>query len=141
MEGNEVEGKGAGRVQSNALVYLGVAVLTIAMAALTAFVIVGNADSEAKEITAADGAKLTLTKSEAEGRELFAVTCGQCHELAAANTVGDVGPNLDMLRPDRELVLNAIEIGRSSDRGTMPSGLLNGESAEQVADFVAAATN
>ena len=131
----------AAKVPSNAWVYLGVAVLKLSMAALTAFVIVDNADVEAHEIKAVSGQTVTLTKAEASGREIFGEQCAQCHTLAAANAVGDVGPNLDDLRPDRELVLNAIEHGRTSARGTMPGNLVQGEEMEEVADFVVVATN
>ena len=42
---------------------------------------------------------LKLTAGEKNGRELFGQHCGVCHTLAAANAVGKVGPNLDMLKP------------------------------------------
>lgn len=64
---------------------------------------------------------------------LFASTCGSCHTLAAAETTGTVGPNLDELAPDTQAVLEAIQSGP----GAMPENLLTGEEAEQVARFIA----
>ena len=67
------------------------------------------------------------------GRDLFAGTCGGCHTLAAAQTQGTTGPNLDELRPDVEQVRNAIREGP----GIMPENLFEGAEADQVAQFVA----
>src|SRR4051812_49938272 len=44
-----------------------------------------------------------LTASEKRGRELFAARCTQCHTLSAANSVAQVGPDLDQLRPPKSL--------------------------------------
>lgn len=79
-----------------------------------------------------------LTASEASGRTLFARNCSTCHTLRAANGVGRVGPNLDQLRPPKGLVLNAIKLGRARGQGQMPAQLLDGQDAEDVANFVAA---
>lgn len=80
-----------------------------------------------------------LTKSQKEGRELFAQYCKLCHTLDAANAVAQVGPSLDTLRPNEALVLDAIENGRSRGNGAMAANLVTGEDAEHVAEFVAAA--
>ena len=80
---------------------------------------------------------VTLTAGEAEGRELFARNCSTCHVLRAANGVGKVGPNLDQLRPPKNLTLDAIAKGRARGQGQMPAELLDGEDATNVAEFVA----
>lgn len=80
-----------------------------------------------------------LTAAEKHGRELFAGRCTQCHTLSAANSVAQVGPNLDDLRPPKSLVLDAIKNGRSRGNGQMAAGLYQGEDAEDVAAFVAKA--
>ena len=67
------------------------------------------------------------------GRELFANTCGGCHTLAAADTSGQSGPNLDDLQPDADRVRDAIAEGP----GIMPENLYEGDEADQVAQFVA----
>ena len=80
-----------------------------------------------------------LTEAEQNGRELFGLRCANCHTLKAANAIAAVGPNLDQLRPNRALVLDAIENGRSRGNGQMAGGLYTGEDAEDVASFVAKA--
>jgi mono/diheme cytochrome c family protein len=80
-----------------------------------------------------------LTDAQAHGRQLFGKYCALCHSLEAANAVANVGPNLDDLRPTRELVLNAINQGRARGNGAMAANLVQGEDAQDVADFVAAA--
>ena len=71
------------------------------------------------------------------GKDLFASTCGGCHTLAAAQTTGTVGPNLDDLKPDQATVQAAIQNGGTGS-GAMPANLLTGAEAQQVAAFVAA---
>ena len=80
-----------------------------------------------------------LTEDQENGRELFGKYCKICHTLAAANAVAQVGPDLDTLRPTKELVLDAIENGRARGNGAMAADLVSGKEAEDVADFVAAA--
>ena len=88
-----------------------------------------------------------LSKADKHGRVLFGVNCAVCHTLSAANAQGKVGPNLDTLRPPKSLVLNTIANGCVQNPpanspqaclgfGTMPSGLLQGKDADDVADFV-----
>ena len=81
----------------------------------------------------------TLTEVEKHGRELFGERCRQCHTLAASNAVAQVGPDLDQLRPPKELVLDAILNGRSRGQGQMPARLYTGADAEAVAAYVAKA--
>jgi mono/diheme cytochrome c family protein len=80
-----------------------------------------------------------LTASEKNGRELFGQRCANCHTLKAANAIAAIGPNLDELRPTKDLVLNAIENGRANGNGQMAAGLYTGQDAEDVANFVAKA--
>jgi mono/diheme cytochrome c family protein len=80
-----------------------------------------------------------LTESEKNGRELFGLRCANCHTLEAANAIASIGPNLDQLRPNKALVLDAIENGRARGNGQMAAGLYTGQDAEDVANFVAKA--
>lgn len=100
--------------------------------AIPALVLANDNDSHDSNLT---GVKLNV--AEAHGRELFGRTCQQCHTLAASNAVGRVGPNLDLLRPPKALVLDAIKNGRARGVGTMPAGLYSGEDAQDVAAYVA----
>lgn len=68
--------------------------------------------------------------------DLFVESCGSCHALAAADTQGAVGPDLDDLVPNEAQVQAAIENGGTGSGG-MPAGLLGGADANQVASFVA----
>jgi len=72
------------------------------------------------------------------GKELFRQTCASCHDLDALNANGVSGPDLDELGElQAERVLNAIRVGGTGQR-QMPAGLLEGENAEAVAEYVAA---
>lgn len=82
---------------------------------------------------------LKLTAAQEHGRKEFATYCASCHTLRAANAVGKVGPDLDVLRPPPGLVLNAIAYGRARGNGAMPAQLLQGQDAKDVANFIAVA--
>jgi mono/diheme cytochrome c family protein len=90
---------------------------------------------------------ITLTAAEKHGREIFGERCGLCHTLAAANAVGKVGPDLDVVQPTEQLVLHTIEYGCLQNppkgsqeaclgEGTMPADVVQGVDAEDVAKFV-----
>jgi mono/diheme cytochrome c family protein len=90
---------------------------------------------------------IKLTAAEKRGRDLFGENCAVCHTLAAANAIGKVGPNLDMLKPPYQLVLNTINNGCLQNpppnspqaclgQGNMPAQLLEGKDAQDVAAFV-----
>jgi len=87
-----------------------------------------------------DASPEKVAQSDEDAKILFQENCGACHTLARAGTDGVVGPNLDDLlgegtpEGNEPRVLSAIEDGRE---GKMPAGILSGENAEQVADFVA----
>src|SRR3954454_10896285 len=80
-----------------------------------------------------------LTAAEEHGRALFGQRCRNCHTLKAANAVAQVGPNLDDLRPPKNLVLDAIHNGRARGNGQMAADLVEGQDADDVAAFVAKA--
>jgi cytochrome c551 len=104
--------------------------------ALPTLVLAGNRDDD--QISSED---ITLTASQERGRELFGQYCNQCHTLAAAKTVGRVGPNFDQLRPTYALVVDAVTNGRARGNGTMPAGLVTGGDVNDVACFVDQATH
>jgi mono/diheme cytochrome c family protein len=80
-----------------------------------------------------------LTDNEKRGRELFGESCRLCHTLSAAGASASVGPNLDVLRPTKGLVLDAIKNGRARGNGQMAANLYTGQDAVDVAEFVAVA--
>tara|TARA_B100000686_G_C16580179_1_gene857708 strand:+ start:250 stop:555 length:306 start_codon:yes stop_codon:yes gene_type:complete len=65
--------------------------------------------------------------------------CGVCHTLQAASSVGDIGPNLDQLKPSFERIVNAVNNGI----GVMQAweGILTAEEIEAVAHYVFNSTN
>jgi mono/diheme cytochrome c family protein len=65
--------------------------------------------------------------------------CGNCHMLAAANSNGNVGPNLDESKPDHDLVVERVTNGM----GVMPSfgDQLSEEDIQNVAAFVVESTS
>jgi cytochrome c553 len=72
----------------------------------------------------------------AAGARVFADNgCGGCHTLGAAQASGQVGPNLDALRPSYEQVRAKVEQGG----GVMPSfrDMLSPQQIRDVAAFVA----
>lgn len=101
--------------------------------AVPALVVASNEDDNR-----AGAARVELTPAQQRGRELFGQSCNQCHTLAAANTVGKTGPDLDRLKPNKAVVLAAIEQGRARGMGTMPADIVQGQEADDVASFVAA---
>jgi mono/diheme cytochrome c family protein len=92
-----------------------------------------NADDQAE--AAIGGVKLNAEQE--HGRELFKERCATCHTLEDAGAVGLVGPDLDSLRPAKELTLDAIANGRARGQGQMPAQLLTGPDARAVSDYVA----
>jgi mono/diheme cytochrome c family protein len=102
---------------------------------IPALVIAFNNDKQSDDAVGG----VTLTKSQQEGRELFAKKCSNCHTLKAANAVGRVGPNLDQKQGlNKALVVDAVTNGRAQGNGQMPAGLLSGDDVNKVAGFVAA---
>ena len=90
--------------------------------------------------------------SESQGQQLFSEKCGSCHTLRAANTQGQIGPNLDdafaQPREDgipdstiREVVRRQIEFPVPADVSVavppMPADLVTGDDADSVASYVA----
>ena len=65
--------------------------------------------------------------------------CGMCHTLQAADSKGQIGTNLDQLKPLMPQVVSAVTNGIS----VMPSfeGVLSSEEIEAVSYFVSTSTN
>lgn len=117
------------------MTFAGVALVIVVFGvAIPLLLLFNNSGNEAKS---APGG-IQLSNAQLKGRELFAKNCATCHTLHAANAVGKVGPDLDALRPPQALILDAIAKGRARGNGQMPSQLLDGQDAKDVASFVAA---
>jgi mono/diheme cytochrome c family protein len=85
------------------------------------------------------GGTPTQTQSQTkapDGAKVYASAgCGGCHTLAAANSSGNVGPNLDDLKPDFATVQSQVENGG----GGMPAfgGDLSQAEIDAVSRYVA----
>ena len=70
------------------------------------------------------------------GKDVFLnkAMCGSCHALSDAETVGQIGPNLNELKPNSARVINAVINGI----GLMPpyEGILSMQEIEAVAHYV-----
>ena len=70
------------------------------------------------------------------GLEVFnnKAQCGMCHTLKSAGSEGEIGPNLDQLKPLKSQVVLALTNGV----GVMPAfeGILSPEEIEAVSHFV-----
>jgi len=102
----------------------------------------GNPTCGVTAETAAPPAKSTSTStattpaSNRDGKAVFAKAgCGSCHTLKAAGSSGNVGPNLDQLKPPKATVAHQVEVGG----GAMPAfkGQLSAAEIDAVAAFVA----
>lgn len=86
----------------------------------------------ASALTHADEAQLTL------GRQVFTEqaepACSLCHTLQDAGATGEIGPNLDTLKPSAEQVAAAVRGGV----GIMPAfaDILSEEQIDAVAQYV-----
>ena len=73
-------------------------------------------------------------QASAAGKRTFTQSCGGCHTLKAAQTSGNVGPNLDDLKPDEATVQRQVTNGG----GAMPAfkGQLSDQQIKAVAQYV-----
>ena len=75
------------------------------------------------------------------GKDVFLnkAACSSCHILADAGSDGQIGPNLNQIRPDKMRVINAVTNGI----GVMPAfeGQLSSEEIEAVAHYVSISAN
>jgi cytochrome c6 len=139
---SDADGRG-----SNTIVAVLFVFVTIGLGiALPLVILHGNHANASDQV---GGVKLSADAK--SGRSLFGQHCAVCHTLAAANAIGKVGPNLDLLKPPAAEVLHTIENGclpnaNVSDQneaclgqGVMPAQVVTGRDARDVATFVAQA--
>jgi cytochrome c553 len=74
------------------------------------------------------------------GKKVFALaSCGGCHTLKAIGSTGEIGPNLDQVKPAFDRIVHQVEVGG----GPMPAfkGQLSDQQIKDVAAFVYASTH
>lgn len=96
-----------------------------------------TATSTATTETATTDTQSTTESASAAGKEVFTQNCGSCHTLADAGASGQVGPNLDDLKPSESKVVSQVNSGG----GAMPSfkGTLSEAQIKAVASYVSSA--
>jgi|TARA_B100000809_G_C15118148_1_gene523225 mono/diheme cytochrome c family protein len=76
-----------------------------------------------------------------QGKQIFLEegNCATCHTLQDANSYGNIGPNLNEIKPDIMRIISAVTNGI----GVMPAyeGQLSTEEIKAVATYVAKSTN
>jgi mono/diheme cytochrome c family protein len=84
------------------------------------------------------GHKGAVSSNSPGGKVFASAGCAGCHTLKAANAKGQIGPNLDELKPDESTVERQVRNGGNG----MPSfkDRLSGAQISQVASFVYQAT-
>jgi mono/diheme cytochrome c family protein len=94
------------------------------------------ADRKAGEGATGRAATIKPSAKVEKGKELFRSTCWSCHSLAAAGARGNTGPNLDEVGAlTKQRVQSAIKNG-GTGQGRMPKGLLSGEEADAVGEYL-----
>jgi mono/diheme cytochrome c family protein len=98
-----------------------------------------SSSSPAATTTTTAVASTTPAADLANGRALFPSTCGGCHVLKAAGTVGTVGPNLDKSNHSLAFVVDRVTNGNTNNLGVMPAfvGSLTAQQIHDISAYVA----
>jgi len=101
-----------------------------------------SACTDPKEVAESESQEAVASVAQMElGLEVYnnKAQCGMCHTLQAAGSEGQIGTNLDQLKPSMLQVVSAVTNGI----GVMPSfeGMLSSEEIEAVSYFVSTSTN
>jgi cytochrome c553 len=134
FSGGPSEAREAYLTRGGRLFQASIVALYIAFGLVVPGLVLANKDEEAGGVGALRSQDMTA--SEQRGKDLFRQTCASCHSLAAVNARGVTGPSLDQIgevTPER--IVNAIENG-GTGQNLMPAGLLEGEDAQDVAEYV-----
>ena len=101
-----------------------------------------SACTDPKEVAETESQEAAASVAQMElGLEVFnnKAQCGMCHTLQAAGSEGQIGINLDQLKPLMAQVVSTVTNGI----GVMPSfeAMLSSEEIEAVSYFVSTSTN
>ena len=101
-----------------------------------------SACTDPKEVAETESQEALASVAQMElGLEVYnnKAQCGMCHTLQAAGSEGQIGSNLDQLKPSMLQVVSAVTNGIS----VMPSfeRMLSSEEIEAVSYFVSTSTN
>ena len=114
----------------------------VAFAVVGGLLVLHGSDDQAKHVSVL-GKRVQLTAQESLGHQVFAEHCAACHELAASHSIGNTGPDLDLIDPGYSEVLRTVENGKvgGGSNGTMPAGLATGADLYAVARYVSDVAN
>ena len=112
----------------------------VAFSVVAGLLILHGSDDQGHHVTVR-GQRIQLTASESLGHEVFAQHCGVCHMLAASNSVGVTGPDLDAVHPTADQVKQIVQNGKNGAQGVMPANLATGPQLEAVAQYVSSVAN
>ena len=111
---------------------------------LFAFLLIFSVSSctDPKEVAESESQEAVASVAQMElGLEVYnnKAQCGMCHTLQAAGSEGQIGTNLDQLKPSMLQVVSTVTNGI----GVMPSfeGMLSSEEIDAVAYYVFESTN
>jgi len=98
--------------------------------------------TDPKEVAESESQEAVASVAQMElGLEVYnnKAQCGMCHTLQAAGSEGQIGTNLDQLKPSKLQIVSAVTNGI----GVMPSfeGMLSSEEIDAVAYYVFESTN
>ena len=111
-----------------------------ALSVVAGFLVLHGSDDQHRHVTVS-GQRVALTSDQALGHQVFAEHCAACHQLAASNSDGATGPDLDAVQPSAAEVRQVVENGQVSADGDMPAGLATGPQLSAVASYVARVAN
>jgi cytochrome c553 len=119
-----------------------VVVCVLFFLAMISAVLVFGKESETTPAAAAETPAATPPSSANAdaGKQVFVTAqCGSCHTLKAAGSTGEIGPNLDQLKPNFGAIVHQVEVGG----GPMPAfkGQLSDQQIQDVAAYVYTSTH
>jgi hypothetical protein len=109
--------------------------ICVAFSVVAGLLILHGSDDQRHHVTVL-GQRIQLTASESLGHVVFAQHCATCHQLAASNSIGVTGPNLDYVHPTTQQIEKVVQNGSVGDYGVMPAGLASGPDLSAVAQYV-----
>jgi cytochrome c6 len=110
------------------------------VAMIAAVLVFGKEKKESDHEAAAPTTTAAQPSAAAAGKQVFSSAgCGGCHTLKAAGSSGNVGPNLDQLKPPLARIVHQVEVGG----GPMPAfkDRLSDKQIHDVAQFVFSSTH
>jgi cytochrome c553 len=111
------------------------------LAMISAVLVFGKESETTPAAAAATPAATPPSNANADaGKQVFVTAqCGGCHTMKAAGSTGEIGPNLDQLKPNFGVIVHQVEVGG----GPMPAfkGQLSDQQIQDVAAYVYKSTH